>query len=781
MNATIKRILSVVPILVVVAILMSIPAFALEASDFALTVSGSVTVDGTEDQTVNVAFSANSAMSVIALQGTFSTTETEGTGYLKLSDYVSPVELKGFNYFDIPSGTTVYGDSALEGYAVEQNGNVMTAVYTVDKDTPTGSYTVQFSVVDVQDYEFNTVSNRVYTATIEVTNLTMHIHNYGNPTWEWTEDSDSEEGYTATATFTCDRGTGADCPWENNTYTREAERITVPVKKEATCTADGSKTLEASVTLDGKTYNDYPKVVIPALGHDYEDGVCTRCGAYKPVEPSKENGVYLIGTAAELTWLADYVNNFSSSSGAMVNARLTDDIEVSEGWVAIGIYSETTTLQKPYAGTFDGDNHTVTLHGEALFGYVKGTVQNVITAGTVNKNSNNTFGNSISNLGALANVVSRGCVENCHNTASVSGSQMIGGLIGRAETGNTITNCSNSGTVSGKSGYVGGLIGDQYGSTVSSCYNSGTVSAGSGVYGYSYVGGLVGYGNQAKIYSCYNTGSVSGAGTGVGGILGYTYGTSGKGCIIISNCYNSGEVSTTYALGTYMGAVIGQGGNTYYEVENSYYLDGSCLYGIGSGSKVGTGTPESVTDDELKALAETLGEDFKTASANVNSGYPILTWQADEEEPDVPNPPVEEDGSVQVYTDYVGGYSLIVVYGDAEGYLYDGNAMYRAAYYDREPEDSPNTAFVYIVEGAPAVEDVLKLLSETEDAAEEITASDDVNGSGSVDIADVQAVADCYNGVGDLETYMEVYLRADVNADHVVNSKDAESVLENRN
>lgn len=135
--------------------------------------------------------------------------------------------------------------------------------------------------------------------------------------------------------------------------------------------------------------------------------------------------------------------------------------------------------------------------------------------------------------------------------------------------------------------------------------------------------------------------------------------------------------------------------------------------------------------------------------------------------------------SVQVYEDYVGGYSLVVVYGTADGYRYDGNAMYRTAYYDADTADAADKAFAYLIEGTTTENEVLKVLAAA-DSAEEITASYNVNASANVDIADVQAVADCYNVVGDLTEVMPVYLRADVNADHVVNSTDADRVLVNR-
>lgn len=136
--------------------------------------------------------------------------------------------------------------------------------------------------------------------------------------------------------------------------------------------------------------------------------------------------------------------------------------------------------------------------------------------------------------------------------------------------------------------------------------------------------------------------------------------------------------------------------------------------------------------------------------------------------------------NVAVYGDYVGGYSLVVAYGTAGGYSYNGNAMYRTAYYDGDDANTDGrTAYAYIVKGAVSEADAFAALAAT-NSAEEITDSYNVNASANVDIADVQAVADCYNIQGELAKDMPVYLRADVNASHQVDTTDANLVLENR-
>ena len=142
-------------------------------------------------------------------------------------------------------------------------------------------------------------------------------HAYGTPVWKWNDD------YTASATFTC----GNDA---SHVETVNAA-VTNEVTTEATCEADGVRTYTAKVAFEGKEYTDTKtetlpatghdtelvgtkdatctedgytgdevcKVcgvtvkqgeVLPALGHDYKDGKCSRCGAEEPttpVEPGK--------------------------------------------------------------------------------------------------------------------------------------------------------------------------------------------------------------------------------------------------------------------------------------------------------------------------------------------------------------------------------------------------------------------------------------------------------------------------------------------------------------
>lgn len=197
-----------------------------------------------------------------------------------------------------------------------------------------------------------------------------------------------------------------------------------------------------------------------------------------------------------------------------------------------------------FTGKFDGLDYNIfnlninrnTENNVGLFGVVGGTavIQNVTLVGGSIKGQNN--------VGALAGQVSGGAqISNSINSASVTGSSSVGGLIGSA--GNSVfENLVNTGTVAGTAegaeNNAGGLIGSLTGGTLSgTSYNLGGVT-GKG----SNVGGLVGKASDATLGDgmnlIYNRLNVSGA-YNVGGIVGSMANTT------VKNAENSGNVTAT--------------------------------------------------------------------------------------------------------------------------------------------------------------------------------------------------------------------------------------------
>lgn len=98
---------------------------------------------------------------------------------------------------------------------------------------------------------------------------TAHVHRWGEPVWKWAKDN------SATVTFTCTKDASHV----------ETPEVTVTTEKTAaTCTEDGKMVYTAKAVFNGMEYTNIKTVVIPAAGHDYENGVCTICGAKEVAE-----------------------------------------------------------------------------------------------------------------------------------------------------------------------------------------------------------------------------------------------------------------------------------------------------------------------------------------------------------------------------------------------------------------------------------------------------------------------------------------------------------------
>lgn len=227
------------------------------------------------------------------------------------------------------------------------------------------------------------------------------------------------------------------------------------------------------------------------------------------------------------------------------------DTDVKEGFVSLG------SKENSFIGKFDGlDYNIFNLNIDrdtgniGLFGVVgdNAVIRNVTLVGGSIKGRDN--------VGALAGSVQGSAqISNIMNSASVTGSSDVGGIIGSADQKTTdqeklvFKNLVNTGTVAGTAenteNNAGGLIGSLTNGKLSgTSYNLGGVT-GKG----SNVGGLVGIASDAILGGeddlIYNRLNVSGA-YNVGGIVGSMEKTT------VQNAENSGNVTATgYTTGDY--------------------------------------------------------------------------------------------------------------------------------------------------------------------------------------------------------------------------------------
>ena len=264
----------------------------------------------------------------------------ESTG---VRTYTAKVTFDGKDYTDtktetLPATSHAYGEPVWKW----NDDFTASATFTCgNDDSHVKNVTAEVTSAVTTPAACETTGVRTYTAKVtfegkEYTDTKTEVipatgHAYGTPVWKWNDD------FTASATFTC----GNDTSHVKNVTAEVTNAVTTP----AACETDGVRTYTAKVTFEDKEYTDTKtevipatshdtelvgakdatctedgytgdevcKVcgvtvkqgeVIPALGHDYKDGKCSRCGAEEPTTPV-EPGKPATGDSSTLVlWLA---------------------------------------------------------------------------------------------------------------------------------------------------------------------------------------------------------------------------------------------------------------------------------------------------------------------------------------------------------------------------------------------------------------------------------------------------------------------------------------------
>lgn len=139
---------------------------------------GSVTVDGTEDKTVDVNFISVKGDEYYAFQADWSKKELEDTSYFTLTALTpggtaSPME------DDPNTGHTYWVENTFNApIVVAAGGTIWKATYTVAKDTPSGTYTFSLKVPSIADGSFDGADVGTFTAAVTVTNNTPAAEGY---------------------------------------------------------------------------------------------------------------------------------------------------------------------------------------------------------------------------------------------------------------------------------------------------------------------------------------------------------------------------------------------------------------------------------------------------------------------------------------------------------------------------------------------------------------------------------------------------------------------------
>ena len=374
--------------------------------------------------------------------------------------------------------------------------------------------------------------------------------------------------------------------------------------------------------------------------------------------PQQKDGVYQIGTPAELAWFAEKAAQDSTD----LKAVLTADLDLNNNvWTGIG----GQTADTGFAGTLDGAGHTIKnlylKNGKGLIPYNKGTVKNLTLAGIL-KGGDETAALTGTNAGTLEEITSNvtvtggnkiagiagnntkdGVIKDCHNTGAVTGESYAAGIVAYNE--GSVSGCSNTAVITAGSTFAGGIAAANTNAVksevanVSKSANSGHVIVSSSAER-AYAGGVVGW-NNASVSSLYNTGNVVSRGGYVGGCLGCnTTGSTAK------SLYNLGDVAGSYAdteTGEVfnVGSVIGGG----VAGTDCWYLSSLAIADADSSSanKADAGTIKNKAGNlaSLAGSKETLtgtvtlpedvqaGETIKASYTDGNGQDPMFVWYRD--------------------------------------------------------------------------------------------------------------------------------------------------------
>lgn len=329
--------------------------------------------------------------------------------------------------------------------------------------------------------------------------------------------------------------------------------------------------------------NDTIKVTLTYAGAGWD-------GTTKTKPAQDESGVYLIGTAAELAWFADAVQNGQTA----ISAKLTANINLNgKAWTAIG------TSSNKFAGTLDGDNYTVS---------------GLVTTGLV---------------GELAE---GGVVENLRvNCAIVSTSSLLGGVANSSA--GTIRNCMVSGSITFSSGgyngasAIGGIVGRNTGNgVISGCVSRAVVKDAydNSTYGTSApLGGIAGYA-YGVVENCYFTGTLAVKKTQPNKIINQKRGG------LVGELNANAELKGSYVAGEFaiadeskFGAVVGKV-NSGATITNCAYLDTIAPQAAADGTTSGM---TAHTADYMRSAEFAVDMGMNQDDGTLNGGFPVLPWQ----------------------------------------------------------------------------------------------------------------------------------------------------------
>ena len=374
--------------------------------------------------------------------------------------------------------------------------------------------------------------------------------------------------------------------------------------------------------------------------------------------PAAHSAFTTISSAADFVAFADEVNSGTTYRGSTVT--LLNDLDFTGiSFLGVGRYVNTSTPQRPFRGTFEGNGHTVSnMHLYSTEATYLGLF-------------------SLVNGGMIKGVVvDSSCTVENNVTAYYT---YAGGIVANSIAGIEfkLLDCVNMATVTGTgpNSNIGGIIGCLYAlsstATVYNCVNFGNVTQLGTVSG-AVAGGIVGWITRKEnstlipaIYNCVNLGTVTSGSTNVGAIMGYK---SSKTVCVIKNAFwlsgfcvrpfpSTAAAETSEALGADFSV---NGGELLVDVLNAY-VDTVPELGLRKWGKVtfnaNGGSPVSPRSSLLVMLGE--------PGATTKEGHSFEGWYADAEFGDKWTASMVFSGDATLYAKWdVSNYTLTFDFGN---------------------------------------------------------------------------------------------------------------------
>ena len=277
-------------------------------------------------------------------------------------------------------------------------------------------------------------------------------------------------------------GDQSSIAWYQNLSGDAVDAYPVPFSSHAQVYANGEMKCDGSAVEGGElTYSNESASVIPP--HEYENGFCKNCDKYQENAFTATDGWYVVSEPWQLRWLAVSVNEYNGTYGK-ANIKLEADINYTAYTNQAAMFGKPSNT---YKGTFDGQNHTVTVafvntsaEETGLFRRINGgTVKNLKVAGTITTNQKLAGG-------ICSGIWQNGTITNCESAVTItdegSGDATHGGILAAVHDQNDIKvlSCLFSGAInaSNRTGSAGiiGWTGNDTKTTVKNCLVIGEVN-----------------------------------------------------------------------------------------------------------------------------------------------------------------------------------------------------------------------------------------------------------------------------------------------------------------